>query len=104
MAKEKHTFYNFQFKYTAVKVSNHPGIQGKDVAEALNIHPIMLYRWKKDMKDGKIQDNEERARSIAVLEEAEKRIQKLVEENKRLREENIILKKAERLFPVKKKK
>ena len=36
MKKETHTFYNFQFKYTAVKVANHPGIQGKDVAEALN--------------------------------------------------------------------
>ncbi len=104
MAKEKHTFYNFQFKYTAVKVSNHPGIQGKDVAEALNIHPIMLYRWKKDMKDGKLSNNEELARSKVFLEEAEKKLKELVAENKRLREENIILKKAERLLPVKKKK
>ena len=104
MKKETHTFYNFQFKYTAVKVSLHPGIEGKKVAEALNIHPIMLYRWKKDMRDGKIADNEEEARSKAVLEEAQERIRKLVEENRRLREENIVLKKAERLFPVKKKK
>lgn len=104
MRKEKHTFYNFQFKYTAVKVANHPGIQGKEVAEALNIHPIMLCRWKKDMKDGKIEDNEKAARSKTTLEEALKLNKKLSEENRRLREENIILKKAERLFPVKKKK
>ncbi len=25
--KEKHTFYNFQFKHTAVTITNHPNIQ-----------------------------------------------------------------------------
>ena len=46
MGKQKHTFYNYQFKHTAVSVANHPDIQGMDVAEALNIHPFMLYRWQ----------------------------------------------------------
>lgn len=48
--KEKHTFYNFQFKHTAVTITNHPNIQSIDVAEALNIHPIMLYRWRQEMR------------------------------------------------------
>ena len=42
--KEKHTFYNYQFKHTAVKITDHPNIQSIDVAEALGVHPIMLYR------------------------------------------------------------
>lgn len=46
MSKEKHTFYNYQFKHTAVSVSNHPYVQTQDVAEALNIHPFMLSRRK----------------------------------------------------------
>jgi len=25
--KEKHTFYNFEFKHTAVTITNHPNIQ-----------------------------------------------------------------------------
>ena len=50
--KEIHTFYNYQFKHTAVRVSNHPDIQTVDVAEALNIHPIMLYRWRGEMRTG----------------------------------------------------
>jgi len=103
MAKEKHTFYNFQFKHTAVSVSNHPSIEGKAVAEALKIHPIMLYRWKKDMRDGRIKDNEEEARSKSELEEARKKIRTLEGEVKRLRDENVVLKKAEKLYPVKKK-
>lgn len=98
----KHTFYNYQFKWTAVTLANHPDIQGRSVAEALDIHPIMLYRWKKEMSDGKISYNGKDTRSIRDLEEAKKKIKKLEAELKRVREENIILKKAERLFPGKK--
>lgn len=47
MKKEKHTFYNYQFKHAAVSVSNHPDIQTQAVAEALSIHPFMLSRWKR---------------------------------------------------------
>lgn len=41
--KEVLTFYNFQFKHTAVRIMNHPFIQTKHVAEALDIHPIILF-------------------------------------------------------------
>ena len=39
--REQHTFYNYQFKHTAVKITDHPAIQSVDVAEALGIHPII---------------------------------------------------------------
>ena len=100
--KEKHTYYNYQFKHTAVTVTEHPNIQTVDVAEALQIHPIMLYRWRGEMRDGKIKDNDDQARSITELMEAQKRIKQLEKENKKLRSENAVLKKAERLFPGKK--
>ncbi len=100
--KEVHTYYNYQFKHTAVSVTNHPNIQAIDVAEALSIHPIMLYRWRGEMRTGKIQDNDNEARSITDLMEAQKKIKQLEKELKRLRGENAVLKKAERLFPAKK--
>ena len=100
--KEVHTYYNYQFKHTAVSVTQHPSIQASDVAEALNIHPIMLYRWRGEMREGKIKDNGGEARSITELMDAQKKIQKLEKELKRLRGENAVLKKAERLFPGKK--
>jgi transposase len=102
MKKEKHTFYNYQFKHTAVSVANHPYINTQDVAEALNIHPFMLSRWKKEMRDGTLADNDKEARSKSELQEAQKKINKLERELKRVREENAILKKAERIFPGKK--
>ena len=100
--KEKHTFYNYQFKHTAVKITDHPHIQSVDVAEALNIHPIMLYRRRQEMRDGKIEDNEPEARSHTALLEAKAKIRTLERQLKQLRDENVILKKAERFFPEKK--
>ena len=100
--REKHTFYNYQFKHTAVRVTNHPNIQSVDVAEALGIHPIMLYRWRQEMRDGDIEDNDQEARSRTELAEAKSRIRTLERQLRELREENVILKKAERFFPEKK--
>ena len=100
--KQKHTFYNFQFKHMAVTITNHPNIQSIDVAEALSIHPIMLYRWRQEMREGKLENNDQEARSRDKLLEAEKKIRKLEKELKQVRAENAVLKKAERIFPGKK--
>lgn len=102
MKKEKHTFYNYQFKHTAVSVANHPDIQTQDVADALSIHPFMLSRWKKELRDGVMENNDKSARSITELNEAKKKIKALERELKRVRDENAVLKKAERIFPGKK--
>ena len=102
MKKEIHTFYNYQFKHTAVSVSNHPAIQTQAVAEALEIHPFMLSRWKKQMRDGELKDNGQAARSTSELLEANRKIKALEKELKRVRAENAVLKKAERIFPGKK--
>jgi len=100
--KEIHTFYNYQFKHTAIRVTNHPDIQSVDVAEALNIHPIMLYRWRGEMRTGKFKDNDQAARSISELNAAEKKIRELERELTKVRQENAVLRKAEKLFPGKK--
>ena len=72
-------------------MANHPYINTQDVAEALNIHPFMLSRWKKEMRDGTLADNDKEARSKSELQEAQKKIKKLERELKRVREENAIL-------------
>lgn len=100
--KAEHTYYNYQFKYTAVAVTQHPQIQTIHVAEALRIHPIMLYRWRGEMREGKIPDNDKSARSVTDFHEAQKEIKKLRREIQQLRSENAVLKKAERVFPGKK--
>ncbi|MBK6980698.1 MAG: transposase [Betaproteobacteria bacterium] len=39
--------YSIEMKRTAVRLSNAPGARVMDVAEALDIHPFMLSRWRK---------------------------------------------------------
>jgi transposase len=51
--KKVHRYTN-EFKIQAVRLSLHPEIQTQDVAQALDIHPFMLSRWKKDYRDGKL--------------------------------------------------
>lgn len=46
--------YSDEFKIQAVKLANHPEIQTQDVAHALDIHPFMLSKWKKDYREGKL--------------------------------------------------
>ena len=46
--------YSDEFKIQAVRLSLHPEIQTQDVADALDIHPFMLSRWKKEYRDGKL--------------------------------------------------
>src|SRR5574341_394600 len=46
--------YSNEFKVQAVRLSLHPDIQTQDVAKALDSHPFMLSRWKKDWREGRL--------------------------------------------------
>jgi transposase len=48
------TRYSTDFKATAVRLSQLPGVQVKDVAASLYIHPFMLSRWRKQAREGTI--------------------------------------------------
>ena len=53
--------YTFEFKIQAVRLSLHPEIQTQDVAHALDIHPFMLSKWKKDYREGSLRPGGEPA-------------------------------------------
>ena len=46
--------YTQDFKATAVRLSQLPGVAVRDVAESLYIHPFMLSRWRKQAREGVI--------------------------------------------------
>lgn len=71
-ARDVH-FYNFQFKHTAITITEHPNIESIDVAEALRIHPVMLYQWRQKMREGELENNDQEARSRDKLLEAKKK-------------------------------
>lgn len=46
--------YSDEFKATAVRLSQLGDVAVQDVAEALYIHPFMLSRWRKQVREGLI--------------------------------------------------
>ena len=46
--------YGEAFKRTAVRMTQLPVMQVKTVAAGLDLHPFMLSRWRKEVRDGVI--------------------------------------------------
>ena len=91
--------YSAEFKLKAVKLSGLAGVQVKDVAEALDIHPFMLSRWRKEASDGRLHAPGRvtlRARERREIEQ----LSRLKREYALLREEHELLKKAIRFCSV----
>ena len=85
--------YTTEFKLKAVKLSLLNGVQVQDVAEALDIHPFMLSRWRKEAREGRLRG---RVEAMPGVRE-QRRIGAYSELKRRyalLREEHEILKKA----------
>ena len=86
--------YSVEFKLTAVKLSHMPGVEVQTVANALDVHPFMLSRWRKEVRAGVLKG---RARRVDVpLRSAReiKQLQALKREHAILKEEHELLKKA----------
>jgi transposase len=94
--KKHYQRHDIQFKRQAVKLASHPALRTQDVAAALGIHPFMLWRWKKELRDGKVlMDKPGRKLRAATVEEADDGIRELERENAQLREENDLLKSSD---------
>ena len=93
--------YTIEFKIQAVRLSLHPEIQTQDVAHALDIHPFMLSRWRKQARDGVL-----RGKRVAVVRlpppREIRRLQALERAHALLQEEHALLKKAIRFWAARK--
>jgi len=117
--KTKHDRYTLSFKLQAIKLADHPGITAIEVAESLGIHPVMLYRWRMEKKNGTLRDGypmKKKSQTLKAKQEpkaqleaeaellkAQKRIKELEKSLAASQEELDILKKAKRFFSKAKK-
>jgi len=101
--KETHRAYDLEFKRQAVLLANHPDLQVQQVAAALGIHPFMLSRWKKEMREQRLMGEKPATPPAKELSDANKRIRQLERQLKRSQEEVEILKKFERFVAGKSK-
>jgi transposase len=94
--------YGVAFKLKAVQLSNQPGVLIKDVAESLCIHPFMLSRWRKEVRDGELVGRSVPLDAGAVAEL--QRLRDVEQQFKRLQMEHDLLKKAIRFASDRKQK
>jgi transposase len=83
-------------------MSNQPGVLIKDVAESLCIHPFMLSRWRKEVRDGELVGRPAPIDTASVAEL--RRLREVEQQFKRLRMEHDLLKKAIRFVSDRKQK
>ena len=96
--------YSAEFKLTAVKLTRMPGVEVQTVAEALDIHPIMLSRWRKEAREGVLRG---KAKQVDVKPQRVreiKRLQALERAHAILKAEHELLKKAIRFSSARRRK
>jgi transposase len=86
--------YSVEFKLTAVKLSRMSGVEVQTVAEALDIHPFMLSRWRKEVRDGVLRGRAKRVEGASRARREIHRLQALEREHAMLKTEHELLKKA----------
>jgi transposase len=96
--------YSDEFKATAVKMSSLPDVLIQDVAGALDIHPFMLSRWRKEMREGRIVAKTTKVKIDKKTATELKRLKKLERDYQLLKMEHDLLKKAIRFVSERRKK
>ena len=95
--------YSLEFKLKAVKLSQLPGVQVQAVADALEIHPFMLSRWRKEARDGVLRGRVALPTVVKVPPARQvKRLQALQRKYAVLEEEHALLKKLIRFTSARK--
>lgn len=94
LSKKRLPRYGLDFKLKAVRMTQIPGMQVQTVADGLDIHPVMLSRWRQEWREGRLKDGKPRpVLSKPVVREIQ-RLQELERAHRLLLEEHELLKKA----------
>ena len=91
--------YSLEFKLAAVRLSNSPGVLVQTVASALDIHPFMLSKWRREWRDGRLRGGHRPAPAPPPAREL-RRLATLEREHALLQEEHALLKKTIRFCSV----
>jgi transposase len=92
--------YSLEFKLKAVLISLRDDFQVQVVAEALDIHPFMLSRWRKEYREGTLVSAKRKTPAAPKLKAAKEltEVEKLRKQIAQLKQENDLLKKWQRFL------
>jgi transposase len=90
---KKRKKYTQEFRESAVKLITEQGYQNAEAARNLGINPTMLGRWKREIEGGGVGNSDS-----ASAKDIQAELIRLRKENRRLKMEREILKKAAAFF------
>lgn len=108
LSAERVVEYTVEFKIKVVRLTNELDVKAVDIANILNLHPMMIYRWRQEYREGKFVDIPSRRISMTKdpkphNHEKDDEIKRLKKELAQVKKENDFLKKWERYLADQKK-
>lgn len=103
LCSERVIEYSVEFKIKVVKLTFELNVKAIEIAKVLNLHPMMIYRWRQEYREGKFVDIP--SRRISMTKEAptpkqdnekDDEIKRLKKELSKAKKETDFLKKWER--------
>jgi transposase len=95
--------YSLEFKLKAVTLSQLAGVQVQAVADALEIHPFMLSKWRREAREGVLRGRVVVPAAVKTPPAGElKRFQALKRAHALLQEEHALLRRAIRFCSARK--
>lgn len=67
LSSERVIEYSVEFKIKIVKLTYELDVKTIDIAKTLNLHPMMIYRWRQEYREGKFIDAP--SRRISMIKE-----------------------------------
>jgi transposase len=103
LSEERVIEYSVESKIRVVRLTLELDVQAAEIAKVLQLHPIMIYLWRQEYKEGKFMEIPSRRismtkKSETIIEEKQrdKKIARLEKELASSKKENKFLKKRER--------
>lgn len=108
LCEERVVEYTKEFKVKVVELTEGLDVQVVEIADILGLHPVMVYRWRQEYREGELIYTPSRRISMTknkpkIKEKKNADLERLKKENIRLIKENDFLKKYQRYLKDQKK-
>lgn len=106
-SEERVVEYSTEFKVKVVKLTENLDVTSATIAEVMGLHPVMVYRWRQEFREGKWVEHPSRRINMTKPSDSksdDKELKRLQKQVKKLQKENDFLKKWEGYLKAQKQK
>ncbi len=87
LSSERVIEYSVEYKIKIIKLTFELDVKAIDIAKVLNLHPMMIYRWRQEYREGKFVEEPSRRISMTKDTPSPKKNNDKDDEIKRLKKE-----------------